>query len=46
MDEMFQNELEAAVFRPLVAHLCARSDAQNIDLMEVEILVPPPYVRF
>ena len=35
MDEKFQNELEAAVFRRLVAHLRARSDVQNIDLMEL-----------
>ena len=30
-----QTELEAAVFRRLVAHLRARSDVQNIDLMEL-----------
>jgi hypothetical protein len=35
MDEKFQNELEAAVFRRLVAHLRMRSDVQNIDLMEL-----------
>jgi len=35
MDEKFQNELEAAVFRRLVAHLRLRSDVQNIDLMEL-----------
>jgi hypothetical protein len=35
MDEKFQNELEAAVFRRLVAHLRVRSDVQNIDLMEL-----------
>jgi len=35
MDEKFQNELKAAVFRRLVAHLRMRSDVQNIDLMEL-----------
>ena len=35
MDEKIQIELEAAVFRRLVAHLRARSDVQNIDLMEL-----------
>lgn len=35
MDEKFQNELEAAVFRRLVAHLRVRTDVQNIDLMEL-----------
>ena len=30
-----QTELEAAVFRRLVAHLRARTDVQNIDLMTV-----------
>jgi hypothetical protein len=35
MDEKLQNELEAAVFRRLVAHLRVRSDVQNIDLMEL-----------
>jgi uncharacterized protein len=35
MDEKSQNELEAAVFRRLVAHLRLRSDVQNIDLMEL-----------
>ncbi|MGC1180616.1 MAG: DUF1244 domain-containing protein [Methyloceanibacter sp.] len=35
MDEKFQNEIEAAVFRRLVAHLRVRSDVQNIDLMEL-----------
>ena len=33
MDEQTRTELEAAVFRRLVAHLRARSDVQNIDLM-------------
>jgi uncharacterized protein len=35
MDEKLQNELEAAVFRRLVAHLRVRSDVQNINLMEL-----------
>jgi len=35
VDEKIQIELEAAVFRRLVAHLRARSDVQNIDLMEL-----------
>ncbi|MBE7196843.1 MAG: DUF1244 domain-containing protein [Parafilimonas terrae] len=30
-----QTELEAAVFRRLVAHLQARTDVQNIDLMNL-----------
>src|SRR5436305_13937362 len=33
MDEHTRTELEAAVFRRLVSHLQARTDAQNIDLM-------------
>lgn len=33
MDEATQTELEAAVFRRLAAHLRARTDVQNIDLM-------------
>jgi uncharacterized protein len=33
MDERTQSELEAAVFRRLVAHLRQRTDVQNIDLM-------------
>ena len=35
MDEKTQTELEAAVFRRLVAHLRERSDVQNIDLMKL-----------
>jgi len=35
MDERTRTELEAAVFRRLVAHLHARTDVQNIDLMIV-----------
>lgn len=35
MDEKTRVELEAAVFRRLVAHLRARTDVQNIDLMEL-----------
>ncbi|MBV6488229.1 MAG: DUF1244 domain-containing protein [Pseudorhodoplanes sp.] len=35
MDEKTQTELEAAVFRRLVAHLRERSDVQNIDLMNL-----------
>ncbi len=33
MDDRMRTELEAAVFRRLVAHLRARTDVQNIDLM-------------
>lgn len=33
MDEKTRTELEAAAFRRLVAHLRARTDVQNIDLM-------------
>jgi hypothetical protein len=33
MDRQTETELEAAVFRRLVAHLRERSDVQNIDLM-------------
>jgi len=35
MDEHTRTELEAAVFRRLVAHLRTRTDVQNIDLMTV-----------
>lgn len=35
MDGQTQTELEAAVFRRLVAHLRARTDVQNIDLMNL-----------
>ena len=35
MDEKTRTELEAAVFRRLVAHLRARTDVQNIDLMNL-----------
>lgn len=35
MDEKTRTELEAAAFRRLVSHLRARSDVQNIDLMEL-----------
>lgn len=35
MDETTKTELEAAAFRRLVEHLRARSDVQNIDLMEL-----------
>jgi uncharacterized protein len=34
-DEKTQMELEAAVFRRLLAHLRKRSDVQNIDLMNL-----------
>jgi len=34
-DEKSRMELEAAVFRRLVEHLRARTDAQNIDLMNL-----------
>lgn len=33
MDQQTQNEIEAAVFRKLLAHLDERKDVQNIDLM-------------
>jgi hypothetical protein len=33
MDRQTETELEAAVFRRLVAHLRERTDVQNIDLM-------------
>jgi predicted N-formylglutamate amidohydrolase len=35
MDEKTRTELEAAAFRHLVAHLRARTDVQNIDLMNL-----------
>ncbi len=35
MDQKTRTELEAAAFRRLVAHLRARSDVQNIDLMNL-----------
>ena len=35
MDEKIRTELEAAVFRRLVGHLRARTDVQNIDLMNL-----------
>jgi len=35
MDERMRTELEAAVFRRLVAHLRERTDVQNIDLMNL-----------
>lgn len=35
IDDKTQTELEAAVFRRLVAHLRARTDVQNIDLMNL-----------
>ncbi|MCH8139326.1 MAG: DUF1244 domain-containing protein, partial [Proteobacteria bacterium] len=35
MDEQTRTELEAAAFRQLVAHLRARTDVQNIDLMNL-----------
>jgi hypothetical protein len=35
MDERTKSEIEAAVFRRLVAHLRARTDVQNIDLMTI-----------
>ena len=33
LDQATQTELEAAAFRRLLAHLRARTDVQNIDLM-------------
>jgi len=35
MDDKTRTELEAAVFRRLVNHLRARTDVQNIDLMNL-----------
>ena len=35
IDDNTRTELEAAVFRRLVAHLRERSDVQNIDLMNL-----------
>jgi len=35
MDQKTRTELEAAAFRTLVDHLRARSDVQNIDLMNL-----------
>lgn len=35
IDEPTQTELEAAAYRRLVAHLRARNDVQNIDLMNL-----------
>ena len=35
MDKSTQTEIEAAVFRRLVAHLRERTDVQNIDLMNL-----------
>ena len=35
MDERTRTEIEAAVFRRLVAHLRTRSDVQNIDMMNL-----------
>ena len=35
MDDKTQTELEAAVFRRLVEHLRARTNVQNIDLMNL-----------
>jgi hypothetical protein len=35
IDQKSQTELEAAVFRRLVAHLRDRTDVQNIDLMNL-----------
>jgi hypothetical protein len=35
IDEATRTELEAAAFRTLVAHLRERTDAQNIDMMNL-----------
>ena len=35
MDNAIKNELEAAAFRRLVAHLQERTDVQNIDMMNL-----------
>ena len=35
VDEQTRTEIEAAVFRRLIAHLQARTDVQNIDVMNL-----------
>jgi hypothetical protein len=35
LDEKTRTELEAAVFRRLIAHLRSRADVQNIDIMNL-----------
>ena len=35
MDDATRTELEAAAFRRLLAHLNARADVQNIDMMNL-----------
>jgi hypothetical protein len=35
MDDKTRIEIEAAAFRGLIEHLCRRTDAQNIDLMNL-----------
>ena len=35
LDDKTRTELEAAAFRKLVAHLQARTDVQNLDLMNL-----------
>ena len=35
MDDRTRTEIEAAVFRGLIAHLQRRTDVQNIDLMNL-----------
>jgi len=35
MDDQIKTELEAAAFRGLVEHLQRRTDAQNIDIMNL-----------
>ncbi len=35
LDDATRTELEAAAFRRLLAHLAARTDVQNIDLMNL-----------
>jgi hypothetical protein len=35
MDDALRTEVEAAAFRRLVAHLQARTDVQNLDLMNL-----------
>ncbi len=37
IDDRTRTELEAAVFRRLVEHLRARTDVQNIDLMNLAV---------
>ena len=44
MDDKTRTELEAAVFRRLVAHLQNRTDVQNIDMMNLAGLGAPAII--